>query len=251
MAVYKVPQDVEAEDKLLGPFGFRQFVYMFIAVGLIVGAYFLFMYGGVLSLFGIIPVIPALFLVLISLPLRKEQPMEMWIASLFRYWTKPKTRPWESEGEDTVKIQIEAPKREERRRYRNIENAEASRRLSFLAQIVDTEGRAIKQSGLSDDVLIETETAPDMYDNYSFSLVYEKQQKGDEERKAALTEQLRHTVQQRDAETPGQVISVGNQHVIKPTEAVQPAASQAVVQPDTINVSEQQLIIGRDEDASK
>lgn len=32
MAVYKVPQDVEAEDKLLGPFSFKQFVFLMIAV---------------------------------------------------------------------------------------------------------------------------------------------------------------------------------------------------------------------------
>ena len=31
MAVYKVPQDVEAEDKLLGPFSFRQFIYLIVA----------------------------------------------------------------------------------------------------------------------------------------------------------------------------------------------------------------------------
>ena len=32
MAVYKVAQDVEAEDKLLGPFSFRQFIYLIIVV---------------------------------------------------------------------------------------------------------------------------------------------------------------------------------------------------------------------------
>ena len=31
MAVYKVPQDVEAEDKLLGPFSFKQFIFLLIA----------------------------------------------------------------------------------------------------------------------------------------------------------------------------------------------------------------------------
>ena len=30
MAVYKVPQDVEADDKLIGPFSFRQFIYLII-----------------------------------------------------------------------------------------------------------------------------------------------------------------------------------------------------------------------------
>ena len=32
MAVYKVPQDVEAEDKLLGPFSFKQFIFLIIAI---------------------------------------------------------------------------------------------------------------------------------------------------------------------------------------------------------------------------
>ena len=31
MAVYKVPQDVEAEDKLVGPFTFRQFIFLIVA----------------------------------------------------------------------------------------------------------------------------------------------------------------------------------------------------------------------------
>ena len=32
MSVYKVPQDVEAEDKLLGPFSFKQFIFLMISV---------------------------------------------------------------------------------------------------------------------------------------------------------------------------------------------------------------------------
>ena len=42
MAQYKVPQDVEADDKLIGPFSFRQFVYLLIAGGLIALAVGLF-----------------------------------------------------------------------------------------------------------------------------------------------------------------------------------------------------------------
>ena len=30
MATYKVPQDVEADDKLIGPFSFRQFIYLIV-----------------------------------------------------------------------------------------------------------------------------------------------------------------------------------------------------------------------------
>ena len=45
MAQYKVPQDVEADDKLLGPFSFRQFVYLLVAGGLIALAVGLFNYS--------------------------------------------------------------------------------------------------------------------------------------------------------------------------------------------------------------
>ena len=41
MSVYKVPQDVEAEDKLLGPFSFRQFIFLIIAVVSLGAAYIL------------------------------------------------------------------------------------------------------------------------------------------------------------------------------------------------------------------
>jgi hypothetical protein len=235
MAVYKVPQDVEAEDKLLGPFGFRQFIYMLIAFGLGAGAYFLFIYGGIFSLFGIVLILPAFFLVIISLPLRKEQPMETWVAALWRFWTKPKIRPWESEGDDVGKIQIDAPKVVEVRRTRNIMDSEAARRLSFLAQIVDTEGRAIKRSNLSDDILIETEEAPDMFDNYSFSLEYERQNKGNEDRRAEQALQLKRTVQQQETpEQQEQVVQIANQHVIKPTEAAG-GSSNVEVAPDIIS----------------
>ena len=46
MARYTVPQDVEAEDKLIGPFSFRQFVYLIIAaIGI----------GGCWALFSVFP----------------------------------------------------------------------------------------------------------------------------------------------------------------------------------------------------
>lgn len=52
MATYKVPQDVEADDKLIGPFSFRQFVYLMLVFGLGVAAVALFQ---VFPLLAIIP----------------------------------------------------------------------------------------------------------------------------------------------------------------------------------------------------
>ena len=72
MAVYKVPQDVEAEDKLIGPFSFRQFIYLIIALIAIALGW------GLSQLFiplAIIPLPIVVFFGALALPLRKDQPM--------------------------------------------------------------------------------------------------------------------------------------------------------------------------------
>ena len=56
MAQYKVPQDVEADDKVLGPFSFRQLIYLFVAGGLIALAFALF------ELFQLLAIIPIPFI---------------------------------------------------------------------------------------------------------------------------------------------------------------------------------------------
>ena len=68
MAQYKVPQDVEADDKLLGPFSFRQFVYLLIAGGCIALAVAFFQ---IFPLLAIVPVLPALFFIILALPLKR------------------------------------------------------------------------------------------------------------------------------------------------------------------------------------
>ena len=102
MAQYKVPQDVEADDKLLGPFSFRQFVYLLIAGGLIALAVGLFQIFPVLA---IIPVPPILLFAALALPLKKDQPMETYLAAIVSYYLKPHTRLWTSgQRESTIQI---------------------------------------------------------------------------------------------------------------------------------------------------
>ncbi|QWQ31435.1 PrgI family protein [Candidatus Minimicrobia vallesae] len=87
MSVYKVPQDVEAEDKLLGPFSFRQFVFLIIAVIGIAIAYGL---STILLPLAIIPVPMILFFGALALPLKKDQPMEVYLAAVISFMLKPK-----------------------------------------------------------------------------------------------------------------------------------------------------------------
>lgn len=165
MAQYKVPQDVEAEDKLIGPFSFRQFVYLLIAGGLIammVGLFQLF------PLLAIIPLIPALLFLVLALPLKKDQPMETYLAALVSYYLKPRNRRWVP-GQRESSILITAPKIVEEVRTRDLSEEEATHRLSFLADIVDTEGYAIKgmaNSSMREDLVAEANATEDMFDTY-------------------------------------------------------------------------------------
>ncbi len=163
MSEYKVPQDVEADDKLIGPFSFRQFAYLMVAGGLVALAVALFQ---LFPLLAIIPVPFVLFFLALALPLKKDQPMETYLAALVSYYLKPRNRVWMS-GQRETTILITAPKVVEVSRTREITSEEATHRLSFLADIVDTGGYAIKGmngSPMKDDLYAEASTATDIFE---------------------------------------------------------------------------------------
>ena len=169
MAQYKVPQDVEADDKLLGPFSFRQFVYLLVAAGCIALAVVLFR---LFPLLVIIPAIPALFFIVLALPLKKDQPMETYLAAIVSYYLKPRTRKW-MPGQRESTIAITAPKVVDDTRARDITGEEATHRLSFLANIVDTEGYAIKGgtvgSSMREDLVAEANATEDIFETGHFN----------------------------------------------------------------------------------
>ncbi len=149
MAVYKVPQDVEADDKLLGPFSFRQFIY------LIVVAIACFMAYALSQIFIGLIVVPLPFILFfgaLALPLRKDQPMEAYLLALVQFYLKPKMRLWKPDGQ-LATVEITAPKTIETKRTKDISGDEASERFSYLAQVMDTKGWAsrgvLDESGTS------------------------------------------------------------------------------------------------------
>lgn len=162
MAQYKVPQDVEAEDKLIGPFTFRQFIYLMIVAGLIAITVSLFNLSPVLAA---IPVPFIIFFAILALPLKKEQPMETYLSALVSFILKPHNRYW-TPGERESTIEITAPKIVEEPRARELSGTEAGHRLSFLADIVDTEGFSIEEdSNLREDFLAENYDAEDIFES--------------------------------------------------------------------------------------
>lgn len=156
MSEYKVPQNVEAEDKLLGPFTFRQFVYLLIVAamcGIAWGLYQLF------PLLAIIPLPIIFFFGALALPLRKDQPMETYLAAMVSFYLKPHRRMWDPDGVESL-IEITVPKVVEESRSKNISQEDAERRFSYLADLVDSEGWAIRGQGLQPQ---GTSMATDIY----------------------------------------------------------------------------------------
>lgn len=164
MGQYKVPQDVEAEDKLVGPFSFRQFVYLMIAGLSIAIAWAL---GTVFIPLAVIPLPIIIFFGALALPLRKDQPMETYLAAVVKFFLLPKKRIWDPDGVDSL-IEITAPKQVEEPLTKNISEREASAKLGYLSELVDTGGWSTRGVGgaINSDVYAEASTATDMLDVY-------------------------------------------------------------------------------------
>lgn len=168
MAVYKVPQDVEADDKLIGPFSFRQFIYLIVVAicgGIAWGLFLVF------PLLALLPLPLILFFGALALPLKKDQPMEVYLAAIVSFHLKPRQRFWEADGIQSL-VQITAPKVVENPLIKDISIDEAAKRLSYLADISDTHGWAVRGvaspddgSNLSQDLYLEAKDAVDVLDD--------------------------------------------------------------------------------------
>jgi len=146
MAVYKVIQDIEAEDKLLGPLTFKGLIYAGIALVCAYINFRLLLMGGlgpikwVLLLIFFLPML--LFGVLAS-PLGRDQPTEVWLLSHVRFLLKPRIRLWNQSGIQHL-VTITAPKKLERQLTKNLSQTEVRSRLQTLATTLDSRGWAVK-----------------------------------------------------------------------------------------------------------
>ena len=229
MAQYKVPQDVEADDKLLGPFSFRQFVYLLIAGALIALAVALFQ---LFPLLAIIPLPAVLLLVVLALPLKKDQPMETYLAALVSYYLKPHNRIW-TPGQKESTITISAPKIVDDNRTRDITGEEATHRLSFLADIVDTEGQAIKgisPTRVNEQLVAEAQTN-DMFETSHFDNLENTIAKDENERHEEVIKEMKEEIERNEnLTTNGEIIKKSEEQ--KPKLATVNYDSESIVKPD-------------------
>lgn len=141
MATYKVIQDIEAEDKLVGPLTLKQFIYAGISA--------LCLYICFLGLTKHFPYIMVIFLPVAVLagffafPWGRQQPTEIWALAKIRFFFKPRLRIWDQSGTKDL-VSITAPKRAVVDYTNGLTQTEVNSRLKALAETIDSRGWAVK-----------------------------------------------------------------------------------------------------------
>lgn len=165
MSQYKVPQDVEAEDKLIGPFSFRQFIYLIVAA---IAGFLCWALAQIFIGLLILPLPIVLFFLILALPLRKDQPMEAYLLAMVQFFLKPHNRYWSPDGDISL-VEITAPHVEDRHLTKDYSGDEASERLAYLANIIDTGGWASRgvNPAMTDDAAMAVAHTEDVLDEDS------------------------------------------------------------------------------------
>ncbi len=147
MATYKVIQDIEAEDKFLGPLTLKQFI--FGAAGIFFGYLSFFAVSQNAAFLLIIFLPPGLLGFFLAIPWSSEQSTEVWVLAKLRFLVKPKTRIWDQAGLEEL-VTVTAPKKIERQLTDGLDQDQVRSRLKALAETIDTRGWATKNIGLNE-----------------------------------------------------------------------------------------------------
>ncbi len=147
MAQYKLIQDIEAEDKILGPLTLRQFIFALVAAFLFYICFILVTKHVFFLLVLFLP--PALFCAFFAVPFGRDQPTEIWFLAKLRFWFKPRRRIWNQSGVKEL-VTITVPKKVERILTKGFSQTEVKSRLKALADTLDSRGWAVKHSNQAD-----------------------------------------------------------------------------------------------------
>lgn len=146
MASYKVIQDIEAEDKLIGPLTLRQAIYAAIAAVAIWFSYLAISKHAVFLLVLFVPFV--VFGVFFAFPWSHQQTTEVWALARIRFILKPRRRTWDQDGVKQL-VTITAPRVVEQVYTNGLSQSEVQSRLRALADTIDSRGWAIKNASIN------------------------------------------------------------------------------------------------------
>jgi hypothetical protein len=161
MATYKVLQDIEAEDKLVGPLSLRQFIYGGVAAFCFYMCFIFITKGVAFLTIAFLP--PGLFCAFFAFPFGRDQPTEVWALAKIRFYLKPRRRIWDQSGVKEL-VTITVPKHVEKVYTNGLTQTEVQSRLNALANTIDSRGWAIKNVNVNLSTAASTATLPDQSD---------------------------------------------------------------------------------------
>ncbi len=237
MASYTVIQDIEAEDKLLGPLSLRQFIYAVIVVVLGFIMFRLFLVNPLLA----VPFLPpAILFGVLAAPFGHDQSSEIWLLAKIRFFLKPRLRIWNQSGLQEL-VTVTAPKKVEEILTNGLDETQVRSRLQALAQTIDTRGWALKGVSSGSDRLVDpnavlvptqlldTDTTVaddilDMQNNPVAQQMGQMVQANDEAHRRALLDQMQQirTTQQAQAAAPAAPAAAPAPQTYQPAPAATP-----------------------------
>ncbi|HEY2004291.1 MAG TPA: PrgI family protein [Candidatus Saccharimonadia bacterium] len=135
MGQYKVPQNVEAEDKILGPLTFRQFIYALIGVGW--GILCFAILRAVPALLAVVGFPPTMLFLLLAFYTRDGQNFEQLLIAMVGFFAAARRRVWVKDPVAEV-FHIEPTKHAAEITQRN--PAEVISELEKLSTLIDSRG---------------------------------------------------------------------------------------------------------------
>jgi hypothetical protein len=135
MGQYKVPQNVEAEDRILGPLTFRQFIYALIGFGWAMLCFGIFRAVPVVLFFVGFP--PTLLFLLLAFFRRDGQDFEQLLIAMVGFFSTSHFRLWVKE-EVAETFHIQPTKKEDEITQRNPELVRSE--LEKLTTLIDSRG---------------------------------------------------------------------------------------------------------------
>jgi hypothetical protein len=134
MGQYKVPQNVETEDKILGPLSVKQFIYVIIAL------MWAFLMWRIFSSYLIVALIFAFpvtgFFLLLGFGQREGVPFEDYVVAFIRFLILPRKRMWIKDDSKEVIVQDQTKPTDNLDQNKNV----SAGQLKKLANIIDTRG---------------------------------------------------------------------------------------------------------------
>jgi len=137
----EVPSDIDVEDKIIGPFTLKQFIYLAIGGMAIFILYAIF--GKISFMVFVLTALPVGFITVLFVFYRfNEQPFEQFLAALIAFYKNPRQRFWRRDTTlEDIKLEIKEPPREIKKPAGlAAEKEKTLSHLEELALILDSEG---------------------------------------------------------------------------------------------------------------